>query len=107
MPEPIEVGELNGPTDVRHAPCYLSIDEIAKSANTHYVRTGNGQFIGDWQELLPQYPAEQPNTHDRAKENAVCGHSTDPEGSHMPKVVTVKRPFVEEDLDESTTQKYT
>jgi hypothetical protein len=42
MPKRLKVRELNGPADVCNAPCDLSIDKIAKSANTHDVRAGDG-----------------------------------------------------------------
>ena len=77
------------------------VDEIADPANPHQERPRNNQSVSQDQERRPVQAGEERGAGCDAEHHTMGGHSPKPIGGNQSEMLTIKRPFVERDLDEA------
>lgn len=107
MADADSIGELHAPPDAGGTAHDLSVDEIAKPAEAHQERSGDDQFVRQFEQRLVVRVSEDDQAERRAEEEAVRGHASEPVGGHHPGVVAIEGPLIEEHLDRAAPEENT
>ena len=98
---PSVIRKLDRPPHLCHGPDDLAVDEVPESPDPHEQRRRNDKGVGQEQEGLPVKQGKEARA-DRATEHKPVGcHPSEPVGGNQPEMLTVERPFVERDLDQT------
>jgi len=103
MPRQITACRKNNPPRLVSYPAIqLSIDKIAKPAETETDRNRQGDYIGHDPEIEPVFPDNVDTGNDATDDASVKRHPTLPDGKYFKGMGKIPGKIVEEDITGST-----
>src|SRR5581483_9770662 len=81
-----EAWKYHRPGHVAHSAPELAVNEVRKTAEEQPHRRGCRTEVHHAPDICPDAPGEQDDGDDRAKQGAVKGHATVPDGNHLERI---------------------